>query len=208
MPTHIYIGGGVSELTFVASAAAVSQFVPKPTGIQEGDLLAVFEWMSPVTTPVVPSGFASIEDTGVFSINVHSMLKVVDASDVANSIEGTNATVDRKLSFLFRPNDAIETVSVADKSEQAVSSGAVSDQAVLAASRSTPVLVFGAAGQVAASPPVAVSSSPPFDLVEVVAGQLAAGFKLYNSAPADHANSAVHFGGVQYVFQSFSISVS
>lgn len=205
MHEFFHVGGGVSELTFIESVRTPNATITVPASSEEGDLAILVQYAQG-SALVTPSGWTIIEDTGADSLRVSSSYKILTSSDPGSSVSGMDGSTDRKIMKIFRPDEEIDSVTVADKSEQ-ITSGVPSNQTVQASLRQSPVVVCGISAYdfTLSAPPL--SSSPTFDHTESYVS-VSLGTSVYNSSPVDHVNSAAFTDGSTRILQSFSLSVS
>lgn len=183
-------GGAVSPVKFVASATSIAGTITIPAGAQPGDVAILFDVAlnaSIVPTDVVPTNWTGIitdTDSGGNPRRVRISYKILAAGEPGASVTGMDDTNDDKVMLVFRGNAPITTVSAEDWAAQATTADP-SAQTVNASGQLTPLVVFGMSftGTTAAFS----TASPAFDATVAASGDdLLVGYKIYNTAPADH----------------------
>lgn len=184
----IFVTGGVSSLSFVDSATSTGPTLTIPALAAAGDLAYLFDYSQIGTgtpTTVVPTGFTSLANTTDVSRAISSY-KIIAAGEPGSSITGMDSDNDNKVMFVFRGNVAISTVTPSTWNSQG--GGSPSTQTVTASGQTTPLVVIGAVGQ--ATTAAFTTESPAFDATVTVNSRIEAGYKIYNSSPADHSIDA------------------
>jgi hypothetical protein len=210
--TTALIEAGVTELTFVASATTAGA-VPRPAlpaPAQAGDLaiLLDFGWLGTVS-PAAPAGWEEIAiSSSPAPASICTSYKVLEASDLGDTFTGVTADRIRQIIIVLRPDEEIADVIIEDLS----TFGAVGNppsQVVDASDFPEPGAVIGVWADTNPDQ-TNLSSSPAFTSKLTttgsgvsVGGTLELGYKIYNSPPADHTNSASGTGG--RMMQSFFI---
>lgn len=186
--------GRTQTLTFVASATGTGTTVTVPGSAAAGDIALIFDSCGafvPVTK-VVPSGWTEIKDAvsvGGDGRQVVSLKRLV-AADLGASITGMTGEPGyrEKIMLVFRPVGKLYRVSVPTWSAENTN-GNPSSQTVLAAGVVCPLIVFGLVTTLNSTTVPFSTASPAFDAEVYLSGgsnALRVGYKVYNSAPADH----------------------
>lgn len=181
------IGAGAFTLTFNSSATANAATITIPAGALAGDLAVLFD-CAYSTSPgaVTPAGWTNVANATVTSVTRGmTHYKVLLAGDPGSSVTGMDETTVDKVMLVFRPSRAIVSVVASTWNADATTLNPAS-QTVLAVGVATPLVVIGGAGA-ASSTAAFVTASPAFDATVTTADSDAImGYKVYNSAPADH----------------------
>lgn len=211
-PGFAAAGGGPTTLTFVDSAISNSATITIPAGAQEGDLAVLFDisWngSSGPPTEVVPSTWtlctpSTIQDSASNDDRLVASYKVLGAAPGGTSVTGMDSTSDNKIMMVFRPDAVITTVTPGSWNAQNTPNDPAS-QSVTASGQATPLVVvatgYDVAGLLAFS-----SASPAFDAVIQETGQddMVAGYKIYNSSPADHTIDQIDEGNANVLASGY-----
>jgi hypothetical protein len=193
--------GGIT-LSFVASANSASNTITIPASAQAGDVAILFDFavrgQATEPTDVVPTGWTGII-THTFSVagptsgRARISYKILAGGDPGASVTGMNSDVEDKVMLVFRGSQAISAVNAAGW-DLVTGTGNPSSQTVAASGGAAPLVVFGMAdvnnGTAAFS-----TASPAFDATVANSdADMLAGYKIYNSAPADHTIDHNHTG--------------
>jgi hypothetical protein len=186
-------------LEFVASAVSSGSSVTIPASAAAGDLAvyidyAVNQESIDITPPssVTPWGFSNFVNRGVtwnagplndFGARGMISRRILTAGDPGSGRTGmTGNNSNSKILMIFRPSLAA-TAAVASVSSQATN-GNPSSQSVLAGSGAAPLVVIGAAAHGGGLGSFS-TTSPSFTAQET-RNRLRAGYRIYNTSPADH----------------------
>ena len=191
-------------ITFVASATSVDvATIVVPATAAIGDLAVLFDQAtngSGLPTEVVPTGFtqwSTSQTTGALNRGVISY-KVLVSGEPGSTITGMKGTAGspntNKVMFVFRSDtSSITAVTPSTLNSQGTGSDPTL-QTVSAASGAAPLIVLGQAW--CSNTTSAFSTeSPAFDgTVTTSLADLIAGYKIYNSSPADHSIDMADLG--------------
>lgn len=194
MARSIRRAGRAYNLSFVASAQGNAASITIPATARGGDIAVLFDYSANSGAPVTfatPSGFTTIAtsaEAGTFIVGIASF-KILSNTDPSTSVTGMTNDFRSKVMMVFRPVGRISGISVPTWSAE-TTSGNPSSQSVLASGLRAPALVFGMAGSNVNTIPFS-TASPAFDdeifqLLVSTSGGMRVGYKIYNSAPADH----------------------
>jgi hypothetical protein len=211
-PGFAVVGGGPTTLTFVNSTISNAATIAVHADALQGDLAVLFDisWTAGagVPTEVVPSTWtlcttSSIQDAASNDTRLVASYKVLGAAPGGTSITGMDATSDNKIMMIFRPDAAITTVTPGSWNAQNTANDPAS-QSVTASGQATPLVVvatgYDVAGLLAFS-----SASPAFDAVIQETGQadMVAGYKIYNSSPANHTIDQIDEGNANVLASGY-----
>jgi hypothetical protein len=179
---------GVGPITFVDSAGSSSSAtITIPATAQGGDVAILFDINNTggAGADVVPTGWTGIigDFDGVVTWRLRISYKILAPGDEGDSITGLSSANSDKIMFVFRGGTSITAVSAEDWVSDITSDNPAS-QTVNASGQTVPLIVFGMSG-VSINDPAFSTESPAFDDT-VTQGDLLAGYKIYNSSPADH----------------------
>lgn len=142
--------GVPTTMTFVTSATGTGSNIILPATAQVGDIAIFFDFgvrndSAPLS--VVPTGFTQIVNTatGGAASAARTVIsyKVLVAFDPGNTFTGMGVnTLTRKTILIFRPNNAITTVTVSTPVTQ-VTTATPSTQTINMAGQTTPLIGFG-----------------------------------------------------------------
>ena len=172
----------------VLSASSTTSTIVIPAAAAIGDLAVLFDYAegSGLPTDVVPTNWTGLVTATVDNFRIRCSRKVLVGGDPGATITGMNGSVGNdKVMLVFRPSSAIATVTPSTWLAE-VTLGNPASQAISASGQAVPIIVFGCAaingGTAAFS-----TASPAFD-AEVAKAQadIIAGYKIYNSGPANH----------------------
>lgn len=112
-------GGGVTSLTFQASATSEDSTVTAPASIQAGDLLIAAQHVLNFAPPgaAVPSGFTQIltfQPSGSSLIRMTVSYKIADGSESGASLSGMSAFISQWIVMQFRGDAPISVATPAD----------------------------------------------------------------------------------------------
>lgn len=181
-------GGAVAPISFVASAVSGnSATITIPATAQGGDVAILFDINNTggAGADVVPTGWTGIigQWNGSNAWRCRISYKILAPGDEGDSITGLSATNSDKIMFVFRGSSPITAVSAEDWALD-INENDPSAQTVNAAGQAAPLIVFGMAG-VSSGTPAFGTASPAFDAT-LMQNDLLAGYKIYDTAPADH----------------------
>jgi hypothetical protein len=177
----------LTSLTFVASAVSNANTITIPAGAQAGDLAVLFDKpVGTVSGSDPPTNWTSILGAGGTN-GLAVSRKLLVGGDPGASVTGiTGSGNSNKVMFVFRPDAPITTVTASTWGQQ-ITANNPTPQTVSASGQPTPLVVFGGAG-VTSGTAAFSTASPAFDsTVANAAGLVIAGYKIYNSSPADHS---------------------
>lgn len=211
---RVMIGGSRKiTLSFVASANARSSQITIPASGQEGDLAVLFDRATDDTpalaipTDVVPAGWTDWVSSNASVLGANAALrgrmsyKILEAADPGASITGMNSDDESKVVLVFRPDIPITSVTASSANAQATA-GNPASQTVTVAGLVTPLIVVGvASGSNAAA---FSTENPAFDATVTTSLTLmSAGYKIYNSAPANHSIDMNDAGDANYLASGY-----
>ena len=200
----------LSSISVFATAISTAETITLPDGIEEGDLIVLFQVaIDADSTPpalVTPSGFSSIDSatiTSIISYRTEVAYKLADGTEGGTSITGMSGNnSDHKRVVVFRGDVAATTAIVADV-ESVVDSGNPPAQTVTSGSGTAPLIVFGTWTATASEQDRTMT---PEKDGELGSGATWIGWKIYNSSPANvSVDTADH--GIN-MMQSFYIELS
>lgn len=177
--------GGL-EISYFGAAQSSASNVTWPASIQAGDAAFLFDANRGGSLPaeVIPTGFTKITgDNGTFSRGTVSYKLCVGTE--TGSLTGQNGSIQNaKILIVFRGSRQINTITIGSANAE-VASGNPASQSVTASGQVAPLIVLGQAcydsGTVTFS-----TASPAFDSTFGTGVQLV-GYKIYNTAPANHS---------------------
>lgn len=178
------------SFTFVDSAASAdSSNITVPAAAQAGDLGVMFD-VTLDTTEVTPSGHtAALTDGPEADSWLKVSYKILTGSEPGNPLTGMNGSQETKKYLVFRPSRSIvSVVSPTWGAEQTPNNP--SQQTVSASGQTPPLIVFGLGFCNSNNSFNFSNQSPAFDDVIVGGGdngRLIIGYKIYNTAPANHS---------------------
>jgi hypothetical protein len=179
----------VKTLTFVVSAKANSSSITIPSLAAAGDLGVLCDWASNSPSLTIPSGWTQIRDSAAASSRLTISYKVLVAGEPNSSITGMGATDPNKIIFVFRPDKSISNVTPSTWAIE-VTAGNPASQNVAASGKAVPMVVIGAMG-VTTGDSAFTTASPAFTAtLQTDSTDFIAGYKIYNSSPADHTVDA------------------
>lgn len=173
-------------LAFKDSATSTAATVTWPS-VAAGDVAILFDFADgAVSAPsaVTPSGFTNhVNLTAASTLRLMISSKVCTGSE-SGSLTGMDSNAESKVLLIFE--GGVSSINSSSWNAE-MTAGNPAAQTVLATAGAVPLIVFGAAaaGDGGSLPPFS-TDSPKFDLPQVTAGTLRTGYKIYNSAPADH----------------------
>lgn len=192
----IGFGGGnveATNITFVDSAVSNAPTITIPGSSQAGDLAVLIDFTINITssnvTDVVPTGWTGLvtaaDNSGSTRNRTRASYKVLVAGDPGSSVTGMNDSTENKVMLVFRAA-ASPAVTPAGWVCDNTQGGGTSSQSLLASGGNAPLVVIGASG-IDAGTASFDTASPAFDATVATADDdLLVGYKIYNSAPADH----------------------
>jgi hypothetical protein len=182
-------------VSFVDSATSTSSTVTIPAGASIGDLAVLFDDgsnSSGAPAEVVPTGFtqigASLSIGGVGGSRSVVSYKILAAGEPGSSITGVNGDLrNQKVILVFHSNLSAFVSATPSTWNGELTSGNPALQTVSASGQAAPLLVLGQAYVTTATPASFSTASPAFDATVGTTNSLLAGYKIYNSSPADHS---------------------
>lgn len=207
--------GGVGELSlaFVASAVTDGTSCTVPATALAGDLGVLLDYAkklsNAIPTDVVPSGWTGIVTDGATAGGtaggrVRASYKILTALDVGAGVTGMNDDRNPKVMFVFRPSRGIASVTASSWNAE-VNGGNPTSQTVSASGQVTPLVVLGFCAEGDNNAEFS-TASPAFDgEVETAAGTNNAGYKIYNSAPANHSIDMNDLGAINGLASGYLI---
>lgn len=195
---RLLTAGRAQAFTFVASATSTGTTITIPATAQPGDLAVLFNAIGASSvTAAVPTGFTSIIDTSLLgglggdnrSIASYKRLVTGEPNSVITGMTGGDAGFRTMIMLVFRPIGRIAVVTIPAWTGQATD-GNPTLQTVVALGLPVPLIVFGLAWAFTAGTVAFSTASPAFDATVTLDGgsaYLIVGYKIYNSAPADHS---------------------
>lgn len=184
------------QLAFVAAAVSSAANLTVPASAAIGDWAILFDFADAGSTPalVTPTGYTDLASAGAsgafgggFNGRGAVSYKTLASGEPGAAITGMNgAGSNAKVMFVFRPSRAL--VSVTPNTWNGVlDPGDPAGQSVLAAAGTAPLIVFGCAATDAGTAAFS-TASPAFDGTQLTGdSDMIAGYKIYNSGPADHS---------------------
>lgn len=182
----------LSTMAFFASAASLStSSVTWPAGIQVGDVAVFFDTVSDNPTLAYPAGFTPLANVTGATLYVSAIsYKICDGTE-AGTLTGMTfvLTMGAKVLLVFRGNKPVAQVTPSGWQLTSAIGTPPALQNIVASAGATPLIVcgWGAGGTV--STVSFTTAAPAFDAAvptpSVQRGL--AGYKIYNSSPADHA---------------------
>lgn len=202
-PTFCPVSGGI-PLEFVDSATSKnSGQVTIPASADTGDFAILFDFAGAVfgaPSEVVPTGWTKIISASVAIPGSRIVVshKTLGAGDPGASITGMTGSQDAKIVLVFKQPSSTPAASL--WTAQCIA-GDPAQQNVAASGVSAPLIVFGccAATTTTTSPFSFSTASPAFDAtvsvdVAGVSPGMTVGYKIYESAPQNHAIDINNFG--------------
>lgn len=200
-----FIGGGVTELVLVESGVFTNSDVTAiiPLECQTGDVLVIVDSSSDLFGPVTPgtiSGFnqilATVSDGGGSGQHrITSYWRKIEAGDAGTSLAGQgHGGTGKILSWaLFRPDDEIDSVSIADAVGTVKANPQI--QTAHAGGEPTPIIALGIGSGTPVSTPAEDGRTAGIVLM----------WSVFNSAPVDVEYTTT--GGNWSTLQSFLLKV-
>lgn len=204
----------IKNFTFVASATSTTNTISIPASSNVGDFAVLFDSSinSSFTPPstVVPSGWSSISNvSGTNSIipfiytSIRSIVsyKSLVSGNPGSSITGMNATTDRKIIMVFRPNFSVQNTSILSVNGAANSNS----QTITITQSQPPILAFA---HWASSGTISSRGVSGITMNEVsnTTGQYA-GYKIFNTnETTSNATISMSDNGVVQSLQSFYVA--
>lgn len=187
----ILIGGSVSvqTLTFIASDKANSSTITIPSSAAIGDLAVLCDWAQGSPSLVIPSGWTQIRDSAAVTARMTISYKVLVAGEPGSSITGMGSQDPNKIIFVFRPDKVISSVTPSTWAIEVTNSNPAS-QNIAAAGKGVPLVVIGAAGVTTGTADFTTATPAFTATIRTNSTDLFAGYKIYNTAPADHTVDA------------------
>lgn len=193
-------GDDALSVSLFTLARSQAKNITWPANIQAGDLAVLLQYATDTYSNAYMSGGTSIlfqQDTGggTTDLTLSASYKICTGSE-----SGAFATVDAgsdgmgKILYIFRGNKPISSI-IPSTWTWASSSGVPTTQNVSAFGQSTPLIVLAHCGTQGSSPTSGLASfgsvSPAFDATHGsnsgTTGIGIAGYKIYNSGPANHS---------------------
>lgn len=204
----------VLSLSFVASAVSNAATVIVPGSAAVGDLAVLFDCgavSSFGSVPNVdPAGYTRIFEQGVAlgfsSSRAVVNYRVLGVGEAGSSISGINATRNNKVLFVFRPSRALASVTPSVWTGHSTS-GDPDPRPVSGSAGTPPLLVLGMAACDGATAAFSTASPAFSATVATATPALIAGYKIYNSAPADHTIDMNDLGNLNQLIAGY-IAVS
>jgi hypothetical protein len=180
----------LTSITFVDSATSTSSTITIPAAAQAGDVAILFDYAqasSGIPTDIVPTGWTGIITATSAQLRSRISYKILAAGEPGTSVTGLDGDVEDKVMLVFRGNIAATAVSAEDWALECTSANP-SSQTVNASTLGTaPLVVLGMAAHTAATAAFS-TASPAFDATVLNSdSDIIAGYKIYNSGPADHS---------------------
>lgn len=208
-------GGGPTTLTFITSETvgdATFGTIDIPVTAQSGDLAVLFDaaWNGAggVPTAVTPSTWtlctpSTSNDTASNDTRVVASYKILGPSDPGATITCMNSANESRIMMIFRPDAPITTVTPGSWNSQNTANDPAS-QSVLASGQATPLVVLGFTYEQAGITAFG-TASPAFDAVilETDLDDSAAGYKIYNSSPANHTIDQIDEGNANILVSGY-----
>jgi hypothetical protein len=196
--------GGLTSITFVNSAISNAATITVPAAAQTGDVAILFDVAESTTgTPpsdVVPTNWTGITTTTFVNSAGNGQrcrisYKILTGGDPGASITGMNGTArNDKVMLVVRGNVAATAVSAEDWTLVGEETDPASQTVNASTLGTAPLVVFGMANA-RLSTAVFSTASPAFDAtVADGTADLLAGYKIYDSAPADHTIDMADLG--------------
>lgn len=198
---YVYIGQKKFSLVVDAlTATSTAETITIPSTAQRGNLAVLIDMAftsSAVPTQVVPSGWSQITvPNNTYNVAGHGSRltvsrKILEQGDAGTSITGQNGgNTNNKCMFVFRGNGLIASATPSTWNGTS-ETGNPSSQTASASGGNAPLVVIGLVGEydgsTANGTPTFSTESPSFDATQIVnSSRLVAGYKIYNSSPADH----------------------
>ncbi|MER8397463.1 hypothetical protein [Mesorhizobium sp. M1348] len=183
-----YAPSGVTSVTLISITITSAATIAWPAGLQAGDVAVLADAGSGIGAPasVTPTGFTNVVDCpGV----VHRLMvdyKILDGTEAGNIMGISSGIGAGKCLYIYRGNVPITAVVPSTWNSEATT-GDPAPQTVLASPGAPPLVVFGA--NIGTNGNTTFSTaSPAFDATENFgsANFAIAGYKIYNSSPANH----------------------
>lgn len=175
-------------LRLLASVPSTSSTVDVPASVVAGDLLVLADRADANTgtpTYAIPSGFTELQNNNMSQRRQIISYKLAVGGEASSSLSGLSGTAgQRKVLLVFRGTTPIAGITAAGNVGTITDSNPAA-QDVLASGGTPPLVVvaaFGSSGYASGEE----SASPALDAVVVATDRLGFGYKVYNSAPADH----------------------
>lgn len=194
--------GPVTTVSLFSTTTSTGTTIAWPASLQAGDVAVLVDRAATVSgsppPSVVPTGFTGLTDDqttqgiGQVSQRLVNSWRLLDGSESGN-ITGLNGTGGKVL-YIIRGDNPIVGVTPSVWNHQATT-GDPTSQSVLASGQATPLAVIGAAVGSAGSAAFS-TASPAFDATQTAGtgAPLIAGYKLYNSLPANHTIDMADLG--------------
>ncbi len=184
-----FFGGDDAPLTlsFLSSATSTSSTIAWPGSLLAGDEAYLFDFARNTTgdpTEVIPSGFTQIPSGAAGQLLRLTISKKILTGSESGNITGQNGTSgNNKTLVIVRGSRAIAG-STESTATYDLNINNPSSQVIAGSGGVAPLIEFGIACS-SASTALFSTASPAFD-AEISNARLRVGYKLYDSAPADH----------------------
>jgi hypothetical protein len=163
-----------------------------PALAEPGDLAVAFFYASVITgslPDVIPAGWTGLagvsRTVSATTRRSRHCCKILTAEDIsAGSITGITGSTEAKVMLTFRPDTAINDVTVSTWNAESTAADPAS-QTVTASGQSAPLIVFGVACAVQTGAAFS-TASPAFDATVIANSRNRVGYKVYNASPANH----------------------
>lgn len=199
----------VLTMSFVDSAISNAATITIPATAQAGDLAVLFDQAintAGTPTEATPTNWTKLSSVA-FGIargsNSYKILAEGEPGSIITGMDGNSS--EAKVMFVFRGNVPITTVTPESPWHAQGSSADPGGSTVLASGNAVPLVVVGACMSDAGNAEFS-TASPAFDAeVEDAAGRNNAGYKIYNSSPADHSIDMADLGGHNFLQAGYLI---
>lgn len=187
----------ISSIAFGASAVSSTASITIPAGAAIGDLAIFADFAvnaGSVPAAVTPSGWTKRGnmETGGGNSRLVVFSKILVAGDPGLSITGMDGDVsDQKIIFTFSPNARASVLNFGFEAVEG-QNGDPADQTVTAGAGHAPLVVLGFAACTDAVG--AFNAETPAFTAKTTQGNLIAGYRIYNSAPANHTVGMADLG--------------
>jgi hypothetical protein len=188
----------VTSISFVTSAANDNSVtITIPASAQVGDVAVLFD-VAENTTSCIPADVIPTDWTGIITgsyvntsggngVRCRISRKILTSGDPGTTITGLNGSLyEDKVMLVFRGNVAVSTVNDIDWALEGTSSNPAAQTVNASTLGTAPLVVLGMA-QARDSTAAFSTASPAFDATILnTDSDMRAGYKIYNSSPADH----------------------
>ena len=192
----------LSSVSLFASAVSSSSSITWPGGLQAGDAAFLVDYVrgsSPTIIDHTASGFTAI--ASATAGDGRAWRKILTGSE-SGSFTVASSITEGAILLIFRGNMPIASITESTFNSQ-YTSGDPSPQTVTAVGGAVPLVVIACTAG-SSGGPAFTTASPAFDATVSNSGPtVVAGYKIYNSSPANHTVDAADVGLGNYLISGY-----